>query len=360
MKIQTIDIVSQRIPLTRPYTVAYETKDAIDILLVRLETDSGHVGYGSASPSRAVTGEVFEEALGALTDGRLSVLRGRDPRAVGTRSAELVALLPGLPAAQALLELALWDLVGKALEVPLVRLLGAVHQGLPTSVTIGIQGIDATLADAREHLAQGFCCLKIKIGHEVDQDIELLHRLRESLGSEVRLRVDANQGYTSRSLQRFWKATQHLDLELLEQPFPPTENAALRALDPSLRAEIAADESVHGPLDAWRLAQGPAVGTFNIKLMKCGGLTAARRIADIAHHAGLGLMWGCMDESRISIVAALHLAYASPATRYLDLDGSFDLSSDVATGGFDVRDGCLFLGDKPGLGVDVRWPDADS
>ena len=83
----------------------------------------------------------------------------------------------------------------------------------------------------------------------------------------------------------------------------------------------------------------------------CRGVTPARTMAEIATQAGIELMWGCMDESRASIAAALHTAYASPATRYLDLDGSFDLSSDPIEGGFDVRDGRLVLTDEPGLGV---------
>jgi L-alanine-DL-glutamate epimerase-like enolase superfamily enzyme len=94
-----------------------------------------------------------------------------------------------------------------------------------------------------------------------------------------------------------------------------------------------------------------ACGIFNIKLMKCGGVRPALRIATIAEIAGIELMWGCMDESIISISAALHAALASPATRYLDLDGSLDLARDVVSGGFVLQDGFLSTSDAPGLGV---------
>ena len=96
-----------------------------------------------------------------------------------------------------------------------------------------------------------------------------------------------------------------------------------------------------------------ACGIYNIKLMKCGGIGPARDIATVADLAGIDLMWGCMDESVISIAAALHAAFACPATRYLDLDGSFDLANDVATGGFALDDGCLTTVDAPGLGVEL-------
>jgi L-alanine-DL-glutamate epimerase-like enolase superfamily enzyme len=104
-----------------------------------------------------------------------------------------------------------------------------------------------------------------------------------------------------------------------------------------------------------RLSQEPKVcGIFNIKLMKCGGIASAMTIGEIADAADVSLMWGCMDESVISIAAALHAALASPRTRYLDLDGSFDLARDPAQGGFKLRDGELSPTDAPGLGVWLR------
>ncbi len=117
---------------------------------------------------------------------------------------------------------------------------------------------------------------------------------------------------------------------------------------------IAADESLHGESDALgarRAAGDPACGIYNIKLMKCGGIWPALRIAAIAETAGVALMWGCMDESRISIAAALHAAFASPATRYLDLDGTLDLARDVVEGGFTLENGVMRTTGAPGLGV---------
>jgi len=149
-------------------------------------------------------------------------------------------------------------------------------------------------------------------------------------------------------------STEQLGLEFLEQPLPAQDVAALRALPRQLRERIAADESLLDEKDALELVRpAPACGIFNIKLMKCGGVAPARGIAHIAELAGVRLMWGCMDESRISIAAALHTALASPATRYLDLDGSFDLERDVVSGGFSVQDGILRTLDAPGLGVSV-------
>ena len=127
---------------------------------------------------------------------------------------------------------------------------------------------------------------------------------------------------------------------------------AMRGLSDSVKDRLAADETLLEESDALALVQPPrACGIFNIKLMKCGGIHAARRIATIAETAGIALMWGCMDESVVGISAALHAAFSSPATRYLDLDGSLDLARDVADGGVVIEDGVMRTLDTPGLGV---------
>ena len=111
------------------------------------------------------------------------------------------------------------------------------------------------------------------------------------------------------------------------------------------------DESCRFSPDVVKVAN--AVDGVSLKLMKCGGIRPGLGIARIAEAAGIDLMWGCMDESVLSIAAALHAAYASPNTRYLDLDGSFDLASDFARGGFTLEDGVLRTLDRPGLGAEL-------
>jgi L-alanine-DL-glutamate epimerase-like enolase superfamily enzyme len=124
-------------------------------------------------------------------------------------------------------------------------------------------------------------------------------------------------------------------------------------LPEEVRKVIAADESLLSPKDAVGLIDTPnAAGIFNIKLMKCGGVSQAMKIADIAHPAGIELFWGCNDESIVSITAALHTAFACPHTKYIDLDGSLDLAKDEVRGGFILKDGVMYCSDKPGLGVE--------
>ncbi len=352
MKITRVEAWKESLPLSRPYTIAFKTVSAVDLYFVRIVADNGLEGLGSASPTEDITGESSEACAHALAETGPAYLEGLDPRHLGTLTRLLKTHLRSLPAARAALDMALYDLMARHLETPLVDFLGRRREALPTSITIGIKSTEEALAEAEEYLERGFGCLKVKLGLNLEEDVERLRKLRERVGPHIVIRVDANQGYTLEEAQGIAALGAELGVEFVEQPLPANATDAMRLLSPDVARFMAADESLHGEEDALALARPPApFGIYNIKLMKCGGITSALSIASIAETAGFRLMWGCMDESVISIAAALHTAYACPATRYLDLDGSFDLSRDLATGGFILRDGYLHLPDAPGLGV---------
>jgi L-Ala-D/L-Glu epimerase len=344
--------------LTRPYTIAFETTEAVKNVVVRIVTDSGLIGWGAASPAPHVTGETIDACAAALAPENVLWLVGRDVRGLPAICGELDRRAPGTPAARAALDMALYDLLAQRLGVPLVEMLGRAHDELPTSITIGIKGVAETLAEAEEYVGRGFRILKVKTGISLEEDVERLKRLRENYpAAAVRIRADANQGYTADQTLEFFRETERLDLEFLEQPVPAAAVETLRSLPEPVKDRVAADESLLSPRDALRLALSPrAAGIFNIKLMKCGGVFPAVRIATVAELARVDLMWGCMDESVISIAAALHAALSCAATRYLDLDGSLDLVRDVADGGFVMAEGMMRTTDAPGLGVRPREP----
>jgi L-alanine-DL-glutamate epimerase-like enolase superfamily enzyme len=355
VKISGIRAWREAVPLKRPYEIASMCIDAVDLFFVHISTDGGFDGVGSASPAEDVTGESPEACQAALSMKRLSWLGGLDPRDVDGLSKELDRSHRKTPAARAAVDMALHDLASRIEGVPLVDLLGRCHDALPTSVTIGISSVEESIAEAAEYLGQGFRCLKVKTGRSLDEDAERLTKLRERVGPEILIRIDANEGYSVEQTRGLGNLADDFDLELIEQPLPATLDSELRTLPSSFRRIVAADESLHGEHDARDLAADPrACGIFNIKLMKCGGIRPALAMAEIARAGGIDLMWGCNDESVISIAAALHAAYACPRTRYLDLDGSFDLARDPARGGFVVEEGRLRLLDRPGLGVELR------
>jgi L-Ala-D/L-Glu epimerase len=343
----------ESVPLQRPYEIASARISSVDLLFLRITTDEGVQGVGSASPAEEVTGESPADCRAALDAARLAWMKGRDPRDLDSLSRELERSHRATPAARAAVDIALHDLAARIRGVPLVDLLGRCHDALPTSVTIGITSVEETLVEAEELLGRGFRYLKVKIGRSFDEDVARLRRLREQVGPQVAIRIDVNQGYTAAKARRLVDIAGDIDLELVEQPLPVAALAEMRALPEALRRLLAADESLLDEDDARALVEPPpACGIFNIKLMKCGGIRPAQAIAGIAQAAGVELMWGCNDESAVSIAAALHAAYSSSTTCYLDLDGSFDLIRDPFSGGFTVEDGRLRLLDRPGLGVD--------
>ena len=352
MRIVRTESRVESLGLTRPYTIAFRSIESVQNTVLRLETDAGLVGLGAACPEPRVTGETLEACRDALAEERLAWLMGREPGDLDALCREAERTMPATPAARAAVDAALHDLAAQERGVPLVEMLGRAHDALPTSITIGIKPLAETLDEAEEYLARGFRILKVKIGLSLEEDIGRLVRLRERVGERAGIRVDANQGYSRDQTLRFFEAASALDLQFLEQPMPAGAVEEMRDLPEAMRDRVAADESLLDERDARALCGPPrACGVFNVKLMKCGGIAAARRIAAIAERARVGVLWGCNDESVISIAAALHAALSCRATRYLDLDGSLDLARDVARGGFRLEAGLLRTTGAPGLGV---------
>ena len=352
MKIKAVRPFLKQLALTTPYTIAYETCTDATLVFLEIELENGIIGIGSASPSEEVVGENPHQTLGCLQSESVANLAGRDIRHFQQIIFEIRRQFAGLPGTQAAVDIALHDAFCQYLGVSVADFYGRKIAALPTSVTIGIMNVAETLESARNYHALGFRVLKVKTGLQVEEDIERVLRLHELYRGKMTLRVDANQGYTLDELRRFLHATEHIDLELIEQPLPVGMEQELLVLEESHRKILVADESLHDPQAAILLSRAPMpFGIFNIKLMKCGGMMSAFEIANIAQNAGISLFWGCNDESIASIAAALHAAYACPNTRYLDLDGSFDLAEDVVSGGFRVEDGMMYILEGPGLGL---------
>ncbi|MEO8766058.1 MAG: dipeptide epimerase [Ginsengibacter sp.] len=342
MKIKHIRSYSLDLGLTKPYTIAYKITSSVENVFLEIELENGLTGYGAAAPSEYVFGEKMEDTISNLQSEIIQRWIGKDIRHFRSIIAESNNLFLKYPASRTAIDIALHDAFGKYLDIPVVDFYGRHHRSLPTSVTVGISNLEETLHEAKEYKKRGFRILKVKTGLNLEEDIERFTKLRETFGNHFRIRVDANQGYTPSQTIAFFEATKSLGLELIEQPLPVGAEAEMKAFPKDLRTVIACDESLKNDSSAFFLAMEPrACGIFNIKLMKCGGLLGAFEIAAVAKAANIELFWGCYDESIVSISAALHAAFACPSTRYLDLDGSFDLSADVFSGGFSLIDGEL-------------------
>lgn len=342
----------RRVPLTlvAPYTIAYETVERAENLFVRLVTDGPHVGLGCAAPDAGVTGETHDACDAALR-AAADQLRGLDPLRTEHCLEQLVDATRGCPAARAAVDAALWDHLGKVAGLPVWQLLGGYRTEVETAITLFLDTPDVMVRQARERAREGFRILKLKGGREVDVDLEVLARVREAVGPDLRLWFDANQGWTKDQALRFVAEAEAYDLELVEQPTRRGAQDALAGVTRAAAMTVGADESLHGVDDAFRLARHDVVDLVNIKLMKVGGIDAALNVEAVADAAGIDVMIGCMDESALGIAAGLHLALARRRIRYADLDGHLDLVADPAEGAVLLDRGVLRPADGPGFGL---------
>lgn len=350
MTITGLEVWRHRMQLSEPYAIAYETVHHSENLFLLLHTNGPHVGVGCAAPVEAVTGESMDVTQRFLAEVARPLLVGRDP----LRLAALMALVRthsrGLPAARAAVDMALYDLLAKRAGLPVYQLLGAYRPRIRTSVTIGIHGLEETVRRAREHIAEGFSCLKIKGGSAVDEDIERVLAVRAAVGPAVALRFDANQGYSLSDARRFLNGVEAARLQLLEQPTARSDPHALGELSRSALIPIMADESVLGLKDAFSVAKRDLVDMINIKLMKTGGIMEALQINAVARSAGYPTMVGCMDEAGIGVAAGLHFALTRPNIRYADLDGHLDLIGDPSSSALRLEKGYVYPNQEAGLG----------
>ena len=353
MKIASIETWSHTMRLSNPYTIAYETIDTTINVFVKIATTDGIVGFGCAAPDLEVTGETSESVIKTCDDIIEPMLKGSDPLRYAYQLNKLTEQRKIHPSAVAMIDMALFDIVGKRANLPIYKMLGGFREKMKTSVTIGILPLKETVETAKRYIENGFSILKIKGGLDVDEDVERIKKVRELVGSSVLLRFDANQGYSVYESLKFVEETRKAKIELLEQPTSKQEPDLLGKVTNNVHIPVMADESLMNLVDAFKLARKDLVDTVNIKLMKVGGIDEALKINAVAKAANLEVMVGCMDESALGIAAGLHFALARPNIEYADLDGHLDLIDDPASGAVILKNGTLYPTNLPGLGFNL-------
>ena len=332
-----LDIHQYDLPLQHPFTISRETITEQPTVIVELIED-GHHGFGEATASSyyGFTTAKICAALESVRDQVESSTLG-DPCELWTR---LQPRLSDNPFAQCALDQAAYDLWGKKQGQPVYKLWGlTTDQCPPTDYTIGIDEIDVMVAKMNEF--PGWPVYKIKLG--TDRDLEIVRELRKH--TEAAFRVDANCGWTAEETIRNSVAFQELGVEFIEQPLPADQWDAMREVRTSSALPVIADESCIVETDVDRCVDH--FHGVNIKLMKCGGLTPARRMIDRARELGLTVMVGCMTESSVGISA---IAQLLPLLDYVDMDGAVLLSKDIASGVTFDKGRCLYTNEN-GNGV---------
>lgn len=349
MKIHRVTYERLDLKLSNPYTIAYETiTDTVNFVL-KVETDAKFVGYGCAAPDMMVTGEYPEDVTNALDQIIIPYLKDKDPFNYAHILKELRLLLGKRSSALNMVDMVLHDLISKKAGVPLYKLLGGYRKSIPTSITIGILPVEETLLQAKNFYGQGFTILKIKGGNNLQEDIEKMERLHESF-PEVTLRFDGNQGYSVADSIAFIKATNHIGIEIFEQPTRLEKEERLGEVTDQVNVPVMADESIKTLSDVFRLAQNERVDMVNIKLMKVGGIFEGMHINSVAKSAGIEAMVGCNDECALGISAGLHFALSRRNVRFADLDGHLDIVDDPFKGLFELKSGIMYPTEASGLG----------
>jgi muconate cycloisomerase len=366
MKIADLRVALADIPVKRPHKMSFTTLETVNFVFVRLETSDGHVGWGEAACLGGPTwSEESAESVAVTIERYIAPwLVGRDPTAIEALRIEMATRVQGNPFARAAVEMALWDLAGRALGVPVHRLLGGrVRDRVPLSWSLAVADPEAELEEAQAKVALGHRIFKIKTAAgSLADDVLRVRRLREALGPGVSLRVDANQGWDRPTAFQAVRALEPYGLDFIEQPVPRWDLEGLAMIAQRSAVPIMADEACFTPHDALALARLGSISILSLKLTKSGGLLGSLAIARIAEAAGMGCYVGCMIETSLGTAAYLQLALAAaPVTWGCELFGPLLLAGDVTRQPVQYADGCILSLDEPGLGVEVdeaalaRW-----
>lgn len=352
MKIKDIKLGYISIPLKKPFITALRTVHSVNDIVVRIETDTGHIGYGEAPPTGVITGDTKGAIIGAIEDHIKKHLIGMEIENLEEIMIKLDNSIIKNTSAKAAIDIAIYDLYGQLYNAPIYKLLGGYRKEIITDITISVNDPEKMARDSIEAVNEGYRTLKIKVGKNADLDIKRMKAIREAVGYDVDLRIDANQGWKPKEaiyiLRRMEDAG--LNIELVEQPVLADDLEGLKLVTDNVSIPVLADESVFSPKDALRIIQMRAADLINIKLMKAGGIHNAIKICAMAEIYGIECMIGCMLESKISVTAAVHLAAAKSVITKIDLDGPVLCKEDPIEGGAIFNNYRISLTDDPGFG----------
>jgi L-alanine-DL-glutamate epimerase-like enolase superfamily enzyme len=354
-RIERVTAVRVSTALHTPFVTSLRRTTTTDTVVVRVTDSDGVTGWGEAPQVWQVTGESLAGAEACVTGPLAAVLDSRDPD-------DLVDLCRGVGAAvaanygaKAAVDVALHDLAARRRGVSLPVLLGGTTLRVPTDVTLAAGAAPDLAAAAGARVADGFTVLKMKVGTDAATDVERVRAVRSAVGPSVRIRLDANQGWTARDAVRVISALEDaaLDVELVEQPVAAADLDGMAWVTARVSTPVLADESVYGVRDLVEVIRRRSADLVNVKLAKCGGLTTARTLLELARAQGMGSVVGSMMETQVGVGAAASLVAAVGTSAVSDLDAAWWAASSPVVGGMAYDGATVVLPDSPGLGIEA-------
>lgn len=344
------------IPLIHPLKMAVATVDRRESVLVRVHTSEGLVGLGEAVLAPYFTGETQVGAKGAIERLLAPALLGMDAFDLQAIVQRMNRVLTGNPATKASVDLALHDLVAKALNVPLYKLLGGkVRDRVDSTWYLSASDPEHVADEARQGVEEGFQAVKIKLGTQpAIVDLQRLKAVREAVGEEVQIRADANQAWAPVEAIKFLKAAAEFGLQFIEQPVKRSDIDGMAQVARAVDTAVAPDEGLFDAEDALRYIRAAAADGVVMKLIKTGGLLGAQKLADVVETANLGLHLGGMPgETSICAAAAVHLAVTLPALSWDSGIYPYSARLDVVGQRLSPVRGAYLPPEEPGLGVEL-------
>jgi len=364
VKIKEIRIGKVSIPLKKPFKTALRQVNSAEDIIIKVISDTGEVGYGNAPPTAVITGDSQDSIIAAI---RYNI----GPKIIGMDVDNLEEIMTALDdsmvhnnSAKAAVDIAIYDLFGKLHGLPLYKLFGGYRNVMTTDLTISVNEPEEMVRDSLEAVAEGYTALKLKVGTDSTLDSKRVQAIRAAVGNDIKIRLDANQGWNPKEAVRIIRKFEDmgLDIELIEQPVKARDFAGLKFVTDHVETDIMADESAFGPYEVFQLLSMTACDMINIKLMKAGGLHNAIKIANLAETVGIQCMMGCMLESKVGITAAASIAGGKKIISKADLDAAVLLAQDPVVGGVSFCKNQLIIPDSPGLGItDIKgWQEVKS
>ena len=358
--ISQVEIYKLHIPLIEPFitSLAYETH--VENVIVVIRTDKGITGFGECSPYMPVNGESIDTCF-IVGQYFAKLLKGKNALDLKGNLSALDRLIYANTSIKSAFDIALHDIIGQHKEVPVYKLYGGKNdKELVTDYTVSLDNAEKMAVDALKIKTQGYPAIKVKLGESKKKDVERIRMIREAVGDDIPVRIDANQGWSVKEAIETLKELDEYGIEHCEEPIARWNFMRMRKVKKNSPIPIMADESCGDAHDAERLLKLKACDMFNIKVGKAGGVFNAYEIVKLGDKAKMHMQVGAFLESRLGMTASAHLALCSVNIVHCDFDTPLMFSEDIVSGGLAYHaNGVMKVPDVPGLGATIEQTQLD-
>jgi L-alanine-DL-glutamate epimerase-like enolase superfamily enzyme len=357
--IESVELYKLFIPLKEPFVISLGPISEVQNVVVVVRTKGGLTGYGECSPYMTINGESVDTCF-IVGQYFAKVLKGVEASDIPHCIQLMDGVIYGNSSIKSAFDIALHDIAAQEANLPLYAYLGGKKDKmLETDMTVSIRDPQKMKEDAMLFMRKGFPSIKVKLGQTKELDTERIRAIREGIGNDIPLRIDANQGWENADYAiEVLKSLEQFNIEHCEEPIARWRFMDLNKVSQSVRIPIMADESCGDEHDAERLIRLKACAMLNIKLGKSSGFYKGLKIAKMGAEAGMHMQVGGFMESRLGMTAAAHLELANDHIVHCDFDTPLMFTEDPVEGGIVYKDkGVVDVPDSPGLGarIDEEW-----